>query len=513
MKLRTTFRVPAHLWVVFVVLPLCSPCLWAQPPQAPDQGLANSVAELRQQIEELRAAVAEIKSQASEYRAENQELRKELQRLHSAAPVPSGNKSAENAPTSETNSSLEQRVSSVEETAQVLESQLRGQYQSKVESASKYRVRLSGLVLLNLFHNRGVVDNLDVPTWSIPRNIYGFSSSFGGTLRQSELGVEVFGPKLAGASTSGEVRFDFGGGFPTGTTDGVNTGLVRLRIADVRLDWEHTSLVAGQDRLFISPLAPTSFASLIFPSFAYSGNLWAWTPQLRVEHTIDLGGGQKLLLQGGILDNLSGEPTYTTRRLPQAGEGSGQPAYAGRVSWFRSVNERPLAFGGSGYYSKQDWGFDRDANGWAMSADVRIPLPGRLDLSGEVYRGRGVGGIGGGIGQSVLFSGDPASPASTIRSLNSVGGWSQLKFSASPRLEFNVVYGMDNPFSADIHAFASPVGYYPVALAANRSSMVNFIFRPRSDLLVSGEYRHLRTSTINALSTAEQVNLSMGVLF
>jgi hypothetical protein len=43
--------------------------------------------------------------------------------------------------------------------------------------------------------------------------------------------------------------------------------------------------------------------------------------------------------------------------------------------------------------------------------------------------------------------------------------------------------------------------------------MVNFIFRPRSDLLVSGEYHHLHTSQIGAFNTADQVNLVMGVLF
>jgi hypothetical protein len=43
--------------------------------------------------------------------------------------------------------------------------------------------------------------------------------------------------------------------------------------------------------------------------------------------------------------------------------------------------------------------------------------------------------------------------------------------------------------------------------------MINFIFRPRSDLLVSGEYRHLRTSQIGAINAADQVNVVMGVLF
>jgi len=43
--------------------------------------------------------------------------------------------------------------------------------------------------------------------------------------------------------------------------------------------------------------------------------------------------------------------------------------------------------------------------------------------------------------------------------------------------------------------------------------MINFIFRPRSDLLVSAEYRRLRTSQIGAINTADQVNVVMGVLF
>lgn len=513
LKQRTLFRLPAAQWIAFLVAVLCFRPAWGQQARSDEQTLADSVQELRAQVQELRAAVAEMKSEASEYRAENAELRKQLERLHSSAPAPASDKPSVNVEAAQTSASLEQRVSSVEETTQLLESELRSQYQSKVESASKYRVRFSGLVLFNLFHNRGPVDNMDVPTYSVPLTAYSPNSSFGATLRQSELGVEVFGPKLAGASTSGEVRFDFGGGFPNAAPVGINTGLVRLRMASMRLDWEHTSLVAGQDALFISPLSPTSFASLLVPSFSYSGNLWAWTPQLRLEHTLTLGTGEKLLFQGGILDNVSGELSYSTRRMAQAGEGSGQPAYAGRVSWSKSINDRPLAFGVSGYSSQQDWGFERNVNGWATAADMRIPLAPKLDLSGEFYRGRGVGGIGGGIGQSVLFSGDPMNPYSRIRSLNSAGGWAQLKFIANSRLEFNGVYGMDNPFSADIHAFRSPQGFYPNILAANRSAMVNFIYRPRFDLLISGEYRHLRTNSLNALSTAEQVNLTMGVLF
>ena len=49
---------------------------------------------------------------------------------------------------------------------------------------------------------------------------------------------------------------------------------------------------------------------------------------------------------------------------------------------------RPMGIGASGYYSRQDWGIGWDVDGWAVATDWRIPLPSRLELSGEFYRGR-----------------------------------------------------------------------------------------------------------------------------
>jgi len=513
---RDFFIRSARFSVAGVTLAMASIPLLAQQSTVapvPDTNLAESVQELRQEVQELRSAIADMKSEAEQSRAESAALRKELESLRVSSP-PAYQRSAQaTAQSPSTNPPNDPQVGSLEETTQFLQNEIRTQYQTKVESGSKYRVRLSGLVLLNLFHNSGLVDNLDFPTYALPHDAYGPNSSFGATLRQSELGLEVFGPELAGAKTRGQVQMDFGGGFPTAAFDGINTGLVRLRTADMRLDWNNTSLIVGQNSLFISPLSPTSFASLAIPSMGYSGNLWAWTPQIRVEHRFDLSNGQDVIVQGGVLDNVTGEPSYGSARAPLAGEMSGQPAYATRLGWNKDVNGRPISLGASGYYSRQRWGFDWIVDGWAAATDWRFPVAPKVELSGEFYRGRAVGGIGGGIGQSTLFSGNPTDPASDFRGVNSAGGWSQIKFSPTSRLEFNGAFGIDAPFSADVRAFASPVGYYPAVLTANRSVMTNFIYRPRSDLLLSAEYRRLRTSEIGALNTADQVNLIMGILF
>ena len=152
----------------------------------------------------MRTAVVELRSEAGQYRAETEQLRKELQATRSAVPEAVAATPSEAAP-----APLEERVSSLEESSQLLSSKLDDQYQTKVESASRYRVRLSGIVLLNLFSNHGYVDSQEVPTWALPTIPNVSDQTFGGTALQSELGIEVFGPRLAGARTSGNLQFDF----------------------------------------------------------------------------------------------------------------------------------------------------------------------------------------------------------------------------------------------------------------------------------------------------------------
>jgi outer membrane murein-binding lipoprotein Lpp len=500
----------------------------AKPPSAPQSdAMAAAVQDLQQQVRELRAAVEEMRSEASQYRAETAELRHELESSRNQASalavappedqsqpasVATGGEAVAPAPTPTV--SLEDRVAALEDASLLTNGKVEDQYQTKVESASKYRLRLSGMVLMNLFSNRGNVDNADFPSYAPGPTPFSSDGSFGATLRQSELGLEVFGPQVAGAKTSGEVQVDFAGGIPN-TLNGVNYGIVRLRTASMRMDWENTSIVAGQDSLFFSPNSPTSFASLAIPAFGYSGNLWGWIPQVRIEHRFNLSDKQNVTIQGGILDNLVGEPPYTGySREPQAGESSAQPAYAARVAWTRNIFGQPLTLGAAGYYSRQNWGFEHYTDGWAGMADWEIPLAPRISFSGEFYRGRAIGGLGGGIGQTVIFSGSPISPSTQVLGLNSIGGWSQLKFKAAAKLEFNGAFGLDNPYAADVLAFAGSQSYYDPPLLQNRSALVNFIYRPRSDLLFSAEYLRLRTSQIyNGTNSAEQFNLIMGVLF
>jgi hypothetical protein len=409
---------------------------------------------------------------------------------------------------------LEDRVEKLEESTSLLGSKIDEQYQTKVETASKYRARLSGIVLMNMFRNQGASNNLDFPDYAHANNPLTPGASIGATLRQSEIGLEIFGPTLAGAKTVANIQMDFSGGFPA-TGNGVNFGVVRLQTASLHFNWENTSVVAGQDSLFLSPLSPTSFASLAVPTFGYAGNLWAWTPQLRIEHRFSLSDQQTLTVQGGVLDNLDWDyQADSFYRLPQSGEHSGQPAYGIRTSWSRPLFERPLTFGIATYYGRQNWTWDRYVDAWAGMLDWQIPIARRLSLSGEFYRGKGIGGLGAGVGRSIIYGGDPFNPLSPLRGLNDIGGWSQLKLHVTPKLEFNAVFSEDNAYAADIRGFASDQNNFGPILGRNRGILGNFVYRPRSDLLFSAELRRLRSFPIYSDSNVtNQVNLAMGILF
>jgi hypothetical protein len=291
-------------------------------------------------------------------------------------------------------------------------------------------------------------------------------------------------------------------------------GQLRMRTAVARLDWNNTSIVAGQDRLFFAPLSPTSLATIAVPALSYAGNLWAWTPQLRIEHRIVLSDSSSLSVQGGVLDSVTGDvPMDGPDRYPSWGEQSGQPAFAARVSWAHRIFGQDFIAGAGGYYGRQDWGFGRDVDGWAATADLTLPLGKRFEFTGAFYRGRAVGGFGGGVGQDVLLNGSFINPATTFRGLDSVGGWAQLKFKLKPNFEINGAFGSDNPFTGELRLYNANT-IYPESYTRNLSPFVNFIYQIRSDILFSTEYRYLHTSVLDSDSvSAHHINFSLGYLF
>jgi hypothetical protein len=153
-------------------------------------------------------------------------------------------------------------------------------------------------------------------------------------------------------------------------------------------------------------------------------------------------------------------------------------------------------------------------DGWAGTVDLTVPMGKLFEFTSEFYRGRALGGLGGGIGQSVNWNGSLVDPATQVSGLNSIGGWAQLKYKATPKLQFNWAFGQDNPYAGNLREYGGNSAYYPAPLSKNQSGFVNFIYQARSDIVFSLEYRRLKTFTLDSGSnSANLVNFSVGYLF
>ena len=465
-------------------------------------------------LSQLKSSLAAAQEELRRNKQEIEDLRQRLQQIEERIGA-----AKDKGPTYPTAAIVQQEPQGVpsqpqNEDTQLLSEKINEMDQVKVESASKYKLRLSGLILMNTYMNSGNVDSTDLPNLVFRTQAGQAHGDFGATLRQTQLGLDVSGPRIGGATTHANVEMDFFGGFPD-TQYGVTAGLVRLRTATGRLDWKNTSLVFGQDVPFLAPQNPTSFASLAQPALSWSGNLWVWTPQIRMEHRIVTGENSHVLLQGGILDPLTEESPDFYDRKPTFGERSRHPALAGHVAWQGQIGDETAVFGIGGYYGRQNFGFDRNINSWALTGDWDLPLGRWLALSGEVYRGQAIGGLGGGIWTSALFSTPTLTTSTRVLGLNDIGGWSQIKWKAHAKLEFNVAGGMANPFSRDLRTFASPMTFYGFnPLSRNQTILANSIFHPRSNLIFALEYRHLRTYNLSGRNQhGNHLNLALGVSF
>jgi hypothetical protein len=502
---------------------LLSPAAFAQTrspsatPASP-QDLDAEIRSLTESLEQTRSELAQSRTEIQQLRTALEEVISKVNGLRPAAAaeekaVPEPLKNTANPTPGEGQG----QANISQDDWDILNARIEEQRQVKVESGTRYRLKLSGLVLFNASAIGGQVNNLDLPDVAIPIPPGSSSGSLSASLRQSIVGLTGIGPEVLGARTSGDLQMDFFGGLPGGY-EGASSGVARLRLARMRMDWKNSSLVAGLDYPFFSPNSPTTYMSVAEPGMASAGNLWSWTPTIWMEQRFD-GALSPFKIQAGLLD-VAPASNYTSNvsvRTSNAAESSRQPTYALRLSAGTKSEDRPAVIGVGALYSPQQYYGGYNVAGWAGTVDWKFPLFQRTELSGEFFKGRGVDGLGG-----LAFSAStPQSPmyysmftAPALANLGAIGGWSQLKIRLDARNEFNVAAGTGDRNSGPLRQASLLDAFLLTVPARNEMLFTNYIFKPRSDLLFSAEYRRLRTYDVNGLpSIAQQVGLAIGFLF
>ena len=462
---------------------------------------------LEQRLDQVLGALESMQHQLDDSKRQIDQLQEELRALHTQ--MPAADTEATRA-TATAAANLEQSVQQLQSQDEILQAEVKQHDQTKVESSSKYPVKITGLLLFSSFLTDGAVDNIDLPILALPKNAGTAPGSLAATYRQTILGLESKGPMLWGARSAGDFHVDFFGGVPYADYT-TTTGELRLRTAHARLDWTNHALIAALDSPLISPGAPTSYVGIGEPPLAWSGNLWIWAPQLESINRVNLGGGT-LGLDFALIDPAApGNPATSGERQPDAAERSKQPGYESRVSYSFPFADRAFTLGLGGYYSRQTYSSTQHVDAWAGTTDWKLPFTRWLELSGEFYRGRSLGGMGGGTYKDYLT--DPDSGA--IHGLDDEGGWSQLKARLTRSLETNIAAGEDSSFSRQLRYYTDPTVVNTYSnLARNRTVIANVIYRPKTYLLFSAEYRNIYSWPVSGQVNASQsLGLATGYSF
>ena len=397
-------------------------------------------------------AAQSVEDQLKEMRAEIQRLRQELDAVKQE---------------------LQDHSIAVDELP-LLQAQIQEHAQTKIETNTKFPMKVTGTIVSNTFWNGGEPNWLDIPNIAGPY-ISGIGrGSFSSTLRQSRIGATLEGPDIAGMKLNGALFMDFFGGIPNFQTGQV-MGLPRLLYAYMRLDGEKTAFEIGQDHMMLAPKNPTSLAGMSFPTLYRSGNLYLRTPQIRAERELASGEFGQIRAVGGIVAPIAGDfagPNSTYQFVPPnlAGERSRMPAFQSRISW-RAAPAGPYEqpqweFGVSGHYGRERYATGV-APSWAAAADFDA-TSGRLGFGGELFAGRNMDAFGGSIAQIA----------------KSHGGFIEGRIAATSRLGFNGGYGTDRLYE---------LKQFPAGLSRNATLFTNTIYRFTPEFAAALEYRRLVT--------------------
>jgi hypothetical protein len=515
-------------WLMFSVEALRGPLSIAQSQSDSQTSVAQTqrIADIEHRLDAATDSLAQVQQELQKSLLEIQTLRSQLKALQAQSATATDDSHESPAQKASSDSSeitgkpngLHDDLQAIREEQEAVQAEIAQHEQIKVESSSKYPLRLTGLILFNAFSNAGVVDNVDLPTLALPREPGSSHGSAGATLQQTLLGLEATGPTFAGARSFADVSMDFFGGTTTNSYGyTISTGVVRMRQAQISLDWNKTTLQAAYTGPLISPLSPTSYATVAQPSLSASGNLWTWSPQVRVEQRFALSDDRSVSLEGGLID--VGSPGYTSTQLDNPVEASRRPGYEGRISyranssWTGSADRFVVGVGG--YSAEQYYNSSTQIHSWAATLDWRVPILKWFEVTGEAYRGRALGGLGGGLYKDVVQVTNPVTGLPQTNGVETIGGWSQLKLGFSPTLEANVAFGLDEALAGNFYGIISPPGANPLEqYARNSSIMGNIIFRPKTYLIFSPEYRHLSTWPYNGSGNVANIFiLSAGYQF
>jgi len=412
-----------------------------------------------------------------------QEVRLLREELAVSRTIPSPVPPAEQAEGATPAAPLDERVA-------VVERRVEEHAQTKVETAHRMPVTLTGMALFNAFLNGRASGGQQNPTTASPVDNL---SAGGASLSQSVLGLKFQGPQVpGGGQVSGSLYMDFFGG----SSSSLNH-LLRLRVATVQIDWKNQSIMAGQDKPIISPREPTSLAQVGVSPLPGAGNPWLWPPQVRFEQRFSFGDQAGIRAQVGVYQ--TSEVSYAARGGFAAPPPPPRPALEGRFEFWRQFAGNRRIEIAPGFHASATHVADDSIPSDLFSVDWLIQPLQKVQVTGMFFHGENAAGIGG------LRQGFTVFPGDRVAAIGTSGGWAQVSLQATRRLSLNVYGGQESDRTTDL---------LQGDISRSLAYAGNVIYRLGSNVLLGLEASQVRTNYFllpNRLNN--HYDLAVGYLF
>lgn len=313
-----------------------------------------------------------------------------------------------------------------------------------------------------------------IPFWVCPDMPNGQNSDgeFGITAKESRFGVKIKGPQLGDGVLRGQLEFDFYGNTALNSHHAYSP---RTRHAYVEWQSPTWTLLAGETwETFLITFPKT----VNFASYNMQGQLGLRRTQMRISRKLELGDGQ-LNLHLALAEPLAG---VHGADLDGDQQDDGADAEMPFVEAKITYQQGKILLGFSGFYGQEELAMNgpasaRTYDAWALILGGTVPLyRDQLSLRGSLWTGSNVDSAWGGIGQGINLV--------QSRTIDATGGWVQVNWAPSSKLEFNIGLSRDDP--RDSHLEANQRTF-------NESALLNTFYHFNPNLTVGLEWLYLRT--------------------
>ncbi len=363
----------------------------------------------------------------------------------------------------------EQQVPSLEERVDVQEKRTDEQSQTKVETSQKFPLSITGMALFNAFVTGRNNNGQENPTIAA---VNAGPATSGATFRQTMVGLKYEGPRVLGATIRGSVLMDFF----SGSSASLNH-LLRLRVANISMDWKNQSLSVGQDKPLISFREPNSLSQVGVSAFTSAGNLWLWQPQVRFEQRAAFGTNAGLRAQVSIYQTVE-----TASDVPQQFAASlerSRPALQGRFEVWRQFENGGRIEIAPGFHTSTTHVAATSVPSRLFTLDWSIQPLVKWKLTGMFFAGENSSNMGS------LRQGFTVLGPRNVIPVHGSGGWAQLSYSATNRLTFSATNGQQDDRNVDLRSGA---------IGKNLQNAANLQYRLGPNVFLGFEASQIRTT-------------------